>query len=217
MLALIITLTLGADPVCFVAKDAEPGWKQVVIPAETPALAASVEIDQFRPGDEVEVIDDHLDVFLAGSHIDLGRTFFELNSCGGACRLEATFRDPLRGTKVDVTSWALGQPMSLLNEQRLPGKQLNVQWSDLGQRQIAIRVHNHLRDDPVLQSWVTTCRLNADKLPVSDAYRLTRSLYYFQPRGSPVLLCERPGVVPKVHRKNLPTGLPKATSVSRVN
>ncbi len=215
MSPLFVAMLLAADPACFVPKDASPGWKQVTLPANAPALAAPEGVPQFRTDQPVEVVDHHPGVFLAGSHYTPGLTRFTLVPAEGACTLEVVFRDRLRGAKVDVEAWGPAGTMSLLHEERVPGTRLEVRWGDPGVREVYVTVHDHLRDSPVLAQWTSTCTVNASSLPVSDAYRLRRSLYYLQPSMHELVpLCNKPEVRMRVSSNNLPgTALPTSVAV----
>jgi hypothetical protein len=217
MSALLMTLLLAApDALCFYPRDGEPGWKVVTVPPEAPALAAPDGVDQFRPGESVEVTSEHAGILISGARYHEGRTQFELKPGDGACHLDVTFAESLRGAKVDVTAWTDNGTTVLRREDRMPGATLQVAWGDIGVHGLYIDVHNHLRESPILESWRSVCRVDAGRLPVSDAFRLGRSLYYYQPRGPRVMLCNRPDAVLKVRASSLPAGGPPiATALSR--
>lgn len=217
MSALILMAVLSAEPqTCFWPVDGSPGWKQVSLPREAEALAAPDGVDQFRSDETVEVVDDHPQVFLAGSQHFGGKTAFELTPGNGACRLEVQFKAALRGAKVDVSAWGSNGSMALKREERVAGSSLSASWGDVGVRAISVQVHDHMRDEPVVASWRTSCQLPANRLPVGDAFRLGRSLYYYQPSGARVALCQRPGAVMRVKGNNLPgQTLPASTAMNR--
>ncbi|MBL8954097.1 MAG: hypothetical protein JNK82_25195 [Myxococcaceae bacterium] len=213
-LAFVMTV-LSADPACFVPRDATPGWKQVTLPANAPALAAPEGVPQFRSGQDVEVVDVHPGLWLSGSHYSPGLTRFTLKPGDGACSLSVVFKERLRGAKVDVEAWGPGGNMTLVHEERVAGTKLEVGWGNPGVREVYVTVHDHLRDAPVLQEWSSRCVVNASSLPVSDAYRLRGSLYYLQPAQNVVVpLCNKPEVHMRVYAGQLPGNeLPTAVSV----
>jgi hypothetical protein len=217
MSALVMVALLAApDTMCFFPRDPEPGWKVVTVPPEAPALAAPDGVDQFRPGDTVELLSDHPGVLLSGAQYHAGRTDFEVKPGEGACQLALTFAHSLRGAKVDVTAWTDNGTTILKREDHVPGASLQLAWGDIGVHSVYVTVHNHLRETPVLEGWSSVCRIDAGKLPVSESFRLGRSLYYYQPRGPRVVLCNRPEAVLRVRAASLPAGGPPVvTALSR--
>ena len=216
MSPLFVLMMLAAEPSCFVPRDSEPGWKQVTLPADGRYLSAPEGIDQFRTGDPVEVIEDHPSVFLAGSGYHAGRTQFELTPGSGACTVELTFKERLRGSKVDAWAWGAAGRMSLLQEERVAGSTLKLAWGDVGVRSLTLVVHDHLRESPIIESWRSTCRTDPAKLGISEAFQLGHSLYYLQPGYQTVPLCNKANVPMRVRSASLPKGvLPMAVSVKR--
>jgi hypothetical protein len=217
MSALLMTVLLAApEAMCFYPRDGEPGWKVVTVPPEAPALAAPDGVDQFRPGETVELLSDHPGLLLAGAQYHAGRTDFEVKPGDGACDVALTFVTPLRGAKVDVTAWTDNGTMILKREERVPGATLQLAWGDMSVHALYVTVHNHLREPPVLSGWSSACRLEAGRLPVSESFRLGHSLYYLQPHGPRVVLCNRPEAVLRVRAASLPAGGPPGvTALSR--
>src|SRR5204863_4756369 len=140
----------------------------------------------------VDLVDDHPAAFLAGTRYHDGHTAFALRPGTGACAVEIAFRSPLRGAKVDVSAWGEAGTMTLMHEERVGGSVLQLHWGEAGVRELNVTVHDHLREDPVIERWKSSCRMPAEKLAVSDAYRLGHSLYYLQPPGPAVVLCNKP-------------------------
>jgi len=211
-LVIVVLLTAAPEPPCFVPRDTTPGWKHVTLPSDGPALAAPEGVDQFRADQPVEFIDEHNGVFLSGVHYSPGRTRFTLTPGAGACTLELVFKERLRGAKVDVTAWGPAGTMTLQQEERVPGSVLNVRWGNPGVREVYVTVHDHLRDSPVLMHWTAGCTVNAATLPVSDAYRIGKSLYYLQPADRTFALCSKPSIPMRVRRSTLPgSAMPSAT------
>ncbi len=195
MHALVLSLLLAAEPAgpCFVATDATPGWKQATLPDDARALAAPEGVEQLRSDLAVTIVDDKSGLYLAGGSDGLGVTTFDFPFGDGGRTLELRFVEPLRGAKVDVTAYGDGGPMALLREERVGGSTLNLAWGDNDVRSVTVRVHSHLRKAPVLFASKSTRRVPVEKLSVSPAFHLSRSLFYKQPAGSPVLLCQDPG------------------------
>lgn len=195
MHALVLSLFLAAEPAgpCFEATDASPGWKQVTLPDDARELAAPEGIEQLRAGVSVTVVDDKSGLYLAGRSDGLGVTTFDFPFGDGGRALELRFVDPLRGAKVDVTAYGDDGPMALMREERIGGAAVTLSWGDNDVRSVTVRVHEHLRKAPVLYAYKSTRRVPLEKLRVSSAFHLSRSLYYRQPAGPAVLLCEAAG------------------------
>lgn len=215
MSPLFVMVVLAAEPTCFVPRDSVPGWKQVTLPTDGRYLAAPEGVDQFRAGDPVDVIEDHPSVFIGGYGRHSGRTQFELTLGSGACTAELTFKERLRGAKVDAWAWGASGRMSLMQEERVAGSTLKVSWADVGVRSLTVVVHDHMRDEPVIEGWRSTCRTDPSRLGVSEAFQLGGSLYYLQPGYQTVPLCNKPSIPMRVRSANLPKGgLPTPTAVS---
>lgn len=214
----LLLLLLTADPTgrCFSPADARPGWKQVSLPPDAPALAAEGGIEQFRVGEPVVVHERHPDAMLSG-YEHFGRTSFTLSPRAGACVLDLEFAAPLRGAKVDVLAYGpFSSDKTLLCEKRQPGSKLSVRWGDDHITRVDIVVHDHARESPVLARWETHCTHSAAQLPLSDAFHVGGSLYYLQPPGPPVRLCHDPAVAMELNHETLAERSPAVTSVSLV-
>ena len=194
MLALVmLSLVLGAEGPCFAANDATPGWKQVTLAEGQEGLAAPPAVDQFRADEPVTIIDSHSGLYLAGHGDGLGVAAFDFSFEPGARSLELHFTDSLRGAKVDVTASGRFGEMSLMHEQRVGASSLSLAWGMNEVTWLRVRVHDHLRKDPVLDGWTSVRRVGLEQLGLSGAFRLHRSLYYLQPVGPAVRLCVAPG------------------------
>lgn len=201
-MALLVAMWLAAAP-CFTPNDATPGWKQVALPDEARSLAAPVGVEQFRSDEWVTVVDERSELFLAGEHRAPGRTSFDFALGEGGRSLEVHFERPLRGAKVDVTAWGPVGTMTLMHEERVGGATLALAWGLNDVREVTVRVHDHLRQAPVVRRLRTVRRLAATALHESPAFKLTHSLYYRQPVGPAVTLCEEPA-----RELTLPPGAP---------
>lgn len=190
-LGLVTFLAASSGP-CFVSTDATPGWKQVVLPDEARALAAPEGVDQFRADEGLTIVDERSGVSLQGYSGGLGVTVFEFPLGAGGRSLDLRFAEPLRGAKVDVTASSELGAMSLLREQRVGGATLSLSWGQNDVSSVTVRVHDHLRRDPVLLGWKSVRHVPADRAGLSPAFTLRRSLYYRQPAGPVVPLCNAP-------------------------
>lgn len=197
MNALVLTMVLGQ--VCFTPSDSQPGWKSVEIPFETPDLAAPDGIEQYRPGEQYEIVDEHPKIFLQGEKHGPGRTTFRLHPGSGACDFEVQFAKPLRGANVEVSAWGPRGAMTLRAKDRVGGTLVRTSWGKDGVSVVDIVVHDHFRDAPVLERWRAVCR---DGSPVRESAS-GRWLEYFQPLGAPVTLCNRPHASMRVNGDSL--------------
>ncbi len=208
LLVLTLTSWVVAQPPCFVANDSTPGWKQVTLPKGAETLAAPEGVDQFRADEPVQVVDAHRDVSLVGHRDGLGVTAFEFTLPRGTRSLEVRFTESLRGAKVDViASGALGE-MSLMKERRVGAASLSLSWGTNDVSWVKVRVHDHLRRDPVLEGWTSVRVVDAEQLISSAAFRLKHSLYYFQQTGEALTLCSEPARELTLHE-----GSPSATQL----
>jgi hypothetical protein len=187
-------LWLAAAP-CFAPSDGTAGWKQVALPEDAPSLAAPLGCQQFRSGERVSVVDERTDLFLAGTKTVLGRTSFDFVLGSGGHSLELRFAHPLRGAKVDVTAFGAQGMLQLMNEERVAGDRLSLTWGNNEVSAVTVRVHGHLRQAPTVQSYRAVRRVSASSLHESETFGLVRSLYYLQPPGAPVTLCDEPSLL----------------------
>ena len=192
MSPILLGLLIHAAP-CFVATDATPGWKHVTLPFDAYGLAAPDGVDQFRSNESVTLVEDHSSVYLTGWNDGAGVTAFEFQLGDGGKSVDIEFTEPLQGAKVDVTARGQLGWMSLMREQRQAGSRLTLTWGDNSVQTVKVRVHHHLRRDPVLAGWHSVRRVPSARMSMSDAFRLERSLYYRQPPGPAVVLCHDPG------------------------
>ena len=193
----LLAVLLAAAP-CYRPNDVSPGWKQVALPDDARSLAATGNVDQFRSDAWVTLVDERTEQYLAGENVFGGRTSFDFALGEGGHSLEVRFERPLRGAKVDVTASGPNGAMTLMHEQRVGGDTLSLTWGVTDVRSVTVRVHEHLRAGPVVRAFKRVRRVPASTLSDSPAFHLPRSLYYLQPLGPPVLLCEDPGAEPTV-------------------
>jgi hypothetical protein len=181
---MMLALLLAAAP-CIEVTDRVPGWKQVPLPAEAPHLAAPPSFSQFRSGERFTIIDEQVGLYRTGS-ANGGSTDFELPLGTGAQSVTLVFREPLRGAKVDVTSW----DMTLVHEKRIAGTQLSFEWGTRDVSRVWVRVHQHLREPPVLMEVRVVRSVLPQQLGLPAPFNAVDSLFYFQPDAAPVRLCE---------------------------
>lgn len=212
---LVLLLAAGAPAgPCFVPVDQSAGWKQVVLPDNAPALAAPEGIDQFRAYEPARVVDTDAWLY-AGAQAELGRMELRFRMPKGSERLELDFLEPLRGAKVDVTAYAGDRELPLMRERRVPGASLAVDWSIPDVDTVKVSVHYHLRPQPVARSWRVTRQVVLAADPdVPAAFKLGKSLYYRQPEGQRVELCQAPERPLAVDLKRLePKAMPVPVNV----
>jgi len=211
----LLAVLLTAAP-CYQPNDATPGWKQVALPDDARSLSAQGNVDQFRSDAWVTIVDERGDQYLSGEHV-VGRTSFDFPMGEGGASLEVRFQRPLRGAKVDVTAWGPAGTMTLMHEQRVGGDTLALTWGVTDVRSVTVRVHEHLRESPVVRGYRKVRRVPSATVSDSPAFRLPRSLYYLQPLGPAVTLCEDPGAEPTLHPQGPPRGAqPTPVSLRRV-
>lgn len=216
-MSILMTVLLAATPgPCFEANDTTPGWKQVAIPSDAPSLAVVEEVEQFRSDDPITLIEDTNDVFRAGDSHFPGVTQFDFTLQPGTRKLALVFAGPLRGAKVDVSAQGAVGTMLLERERRVPGQELSI---DLAQNEVwsvTVKVNDHLRKAPVLKRWTMTRQLSMGQLGASGAYQLRHSLYYRQPAGPALRLCNDPTRVLSLSHRWVEQDAPSAVTLRRV-
>jgi hypothetical protein len=184
-----LLVALTAAP-CFLADDPSPGWKQVILPNDAPSLAAPAAVEQFRSEGMVTIVDERAEIFLAGERTWAGPVVFDLELGAGGRSLEVQFVQPLRGAKVDVTARGPSGTMTLLREQRVGADTLKLTWGTNEVERVSIRVHSHLRKEPIVRSLTSVRVRPASSLPLASGFTHERSLFYLQPAGPRVMLCD---------------------------
>jgi hypothetical protein len=194
MSALVVALLLNAGP-CFEIHGATAGWKRVELEAGS-SLAVFEDVPQFRTEASVILEERQTDLYRTGAVVG-GGADFELDLPPGTRAVQATFAEPLRGAKVDVTGWNT----VFLREQRVRGSEVSFSWGDAQVRRVWIRVHHHFRKPPVLMAVQLERRLPPRELGIPLQ---SRSLYFFQPEaGMRLVLCEDPERRLRVTRASL--------------
>ena len=186
MRVIAVVLLVGCSPgTCFVPSDDSPGWKRVAVPAAAPDLAAPEGVDQVRGGEPAIVWTD--EVPIASEEISGGHAFYEFAVRPDQRALEIVFAEPLDGARV---------ASSLAGERRVRGRRVLLSWHAPVER-VSVDVHQHLRRTPV----VRTARAGS---PSVVAGTQPGVLYYKQPLGSKIALCEAPERVLAVDRDVTP-------------
>ncbi|HYO54940.1 hypothetical protein [Archangium sp.] len=202
-LAALVLLLAASTPGsrCFVPSDQTAGWKRVVLPEEAAALAAPVDVDQFRSGEPALLFEQDASAYTGADSERPGRMAYHFRVPRDARRLELGFLGDLRGAKVDATAHAGGRSFPLLDEKRLAGTQLELEWTMEGVDQVVVSVHHHLREKPVVRTWWVGRLLKPGEDPaMPKAFRAPRSLYFRHPGGRRLELCDAPGRTPRLTR-----------------
>ena len=205
---MILALVLTASP-CFDAVDPSSGWKKVRLTAQAPSLQAPPGLSQFRSNERVSMTEQLSGLYRAGT-TDNGRTDFELDLGAGAQTVTLEFKESLRGAKVDVTSWGV----TMLHEERVRGSTLTFNLGSSGTTRVWVRVHNHLRETPVLMGVRIDRTLWPRELGLPETYSGGDALYYYQPEPQmTVRLCDTPNGKLQVSRESLEHAASKPVSV----
>jgi hypothetical protein len=189
-------------PHCFTPTDQRAGWKYVEVPDDAPALAAPEGVEQLRSDEPFTLwyldeaggpsswehsgstqLDFRLDVplVLAASELD---------------RLEVEFARPLDGAEVDATgddragsSWSV----PLWQRRRVRGERILLNWDEHQVGTLHLRVHHHLRRPPLVMRWRAGRETRLLQEPwIPRRFRLPRTLFYLQPAGRAIELCQAP-------------------------
>lgn len=193
--ALVMLLAAGSPGgSCFVPSDQTAGWKRVVLPAGAPALAAPADVDQFRSGEPALLFEQDASAYTGADSEHPGRMAYRFRVPRDARRLELGFLEDLHGAKVDAVAYAGGRSFPLLDERRLAGTQLALDWTMEGVDHVVVSVHHHLREKPVVREWRVGRRLEPGEAPaMPQSFRAPRSLYFRHPGGRRLELCDAPG------------------------
>lgn len=185
----------SAQGACHVPADQSAGWKRVVLPDSAPALGAPSDLEQFRAGEPALVWFDGGPAVVGGTHHAHGRMDYTFQFESDNRRvLEVDFLRDLAGAKVDVVAYSGGAALPLLWEARHGGRRLRVSWEAHGVYTVVVRVHNHLREPPLVSSYRSGAPLIVGAQPFAPAaFREPRSLYYYHPGGREIALCDAPG------------------------
>ncbi|WP_338869079.1 hypothetical protein [Myxococcus stipitatus] len=207
-------LSQSAPGPCWTHEDSSPGWKRVALPDKGASLVAPHDVDQFRAGEPVSLRESNPRTYVSGTATKLGRMAFTFQFPPSTRRLEIGFLESLRGAQVDATAYVGLRALPLLDEKRIPGRELSLEWGNEDVTSVVVEVHHHLRERPVVSSWWTTRSAWPEQDTSLDAsFKTPRSLYFFHPGGGRVLhLCHRPGVFLKMSR--WPRAEDRPTSVS---
>lgn len=189
---LAITLSLVAAQ-CVTIGDESPGWKQVALPSNRPALAAPPVYEQFRSNELAVVTSTTSELFRSSSHAGPGRFRFEFSVPPGARSFTVKFDRPLDGAKVDAVLDGPRGSLTLLDEKRFGGNELTLATGLPDATRLIVTVHHHLRDAPVLSIAEATSHLTpAQSELFPEPFRTENALFVLS-TGGPISLCDRPG------------------------
>ncbi|WP_342379657.1 hypothetical protein NVS55_09160 [Myxococcus stipitatus] len=202
LFAWMTAAVLSQSGPCWTSEDTSPGWKRVELPDKGSALVAPGDVDQFRSGEPVLLRESNPRTYVSGTATKLGRMVFTFQFPPNTRRLELAFIESLRGAQVDVTAYVGLRALRLMDEKRISGRELSLEWGTEDVTSVVVEVHHHLRSRPVVSSWWTTRAAWPEQDSALDAsFKSPRSLYFFHPGGGRVLhLCHRPGVSLRMSR-----------------
>jgi hypothetical protein len=193
LFSLMLLACRSAKGACHVPADQSAGWKRVALPEDAPSLAAPWDIEQFRSGEPALVWFEGSPAVIGGMHHAHGRVDYSFQFDSDNRRvLEVDFHRGLAGAKVDVIAYSGGAALPLLWEARQGGSRLRVGWEASGVYTVVVRVHNHLREPPLVSSYRSGAPLIVGAQRFGAAFREPRSLYYYHPGGRELTLCEAP-------------------------
>ncbi|WP_164007156.1 hypothetical protein [Pyxidicoccus trucidator] len=190
-----VLLAIAPAGTCWQPSDQTAGWKRVELPTEAPALAAAEDVDQFRVGEPVQLLESNPRAYVGATKPKPGRMAYTFRFPAGTSRLEVSFLEPLRGAKVDATASAEARTFPLLSERRQAGETLVLDWNAADVDGVVVEVHHHLRERPVVRSWRTGRSVWPEReASVPAAFKAPRALYFLHPGGGRYLtLCQSPG------------------------
>lgn len=192
LLSLVGALTLTAAP-CFVPSDQTAGWKRVELSDEAPALSAPQDVEQFRSDEAALLLESDPQAYVGATRRQPGRMTYTFRLPPGAVRLEVEFVESLRGAKVDATAYAGYRSFPLLDERRVGGSALALDWSVEGVDSVVIEVHDHFREKAVVRQWRVARKVwPTREASVPAGFRAPRSLFFFHPGGRRIELCHAP-------------------------
>lgn len=225
--AVLVALELGslgvleqrtAHAACYTPAEQTVGWKRVSLPADAPTLAADLDISQLRAGEPVWLTEPWRFDGVGITRYHPGRTEYSF-AVTPASRgsFELSFAQELAGAKVDVWANTNTGTLWLWHENRVAYNDISVRWNGPQVHWVVVRVHHHLRREPLVQRFRASREAQFTKeswLP--SEFRTPRSLYYYQPAGRSLTLCDAPGRELSVEQQLLTqAGAPMPTAVKR--
>lgn len=186
---------------CFVTADESPGWKQIALPPEAPQLAAPEAYEQFRGHEPAIVTWNTAQLVLSARETGLGKVTVEAAIPANARSATVRFVQPLRGAKVDAALVGDFGRISVHDQRRFAGSEVDVRIALPQPQRLVLTVHHHLRPEPTLE----LIRVEALVVPgraFSTERRTERALYVLNP-GGPITLCNRPGQAMRVYVTSL--------------
>lgn len=177
---------------CLLPADQTAGWKQTPIPKSAPALAAPADVEQFRTGESALVLDPPR--FQHSAEEVFGKLQLTFEVPRGAEHLRVRFRHDLDGMKVDATALdRQGRRMPLMDERRVGGDEVQVDWGPAEVAWVTLRLHHHLRERPVVREWRSGHQEIVSEAPSAPAFfRQSGMLIWRHPGGRRIELCDVP-------------------------
>jgi hypothetical protein len=198
-----------------------------VVPEEFPSLAAPEEISQFRSGEPAIVLTEARGIYRCYAGRELPHL---VRPTGLECRveirdkaaryLEIEFAEPLQHAQIEVLGHREGAEPSIL-EARQRANRVDVTWSEPDLSWIEVRVRRHIHAAPMIQRIRTGQSTIVDRALWASSFRATssggatfapRTLYYLQPAGRTIQLCEAHTRVLSVERSQI-QGTPSAVTL----
>lgn len=210
MIAASAVVSLLIASACFTPEDQSAGWKKIPIPADMPSLAAPDEVEQLRGGEPGFVWYEDWTAYAGATDLHRGKRAHDFRLPKGTRRVAVHFTKDLRGTKVDATVSGGGRSVPLLNEKRIGGTRVDLDWTWPDLHHLRVVTHHHLRRPPVVGTfWYARLVDVSSMTDAPEGFREPGILYYLHPGGRRMSLCDRPGRPLSVRVQSL-SGVPTA-------
>jgi hypothetical protein len=108
---------------------------------------------ELRSGEPALLIEEDASAYFRANQKYPGVMAYSFRIRPGTRRLELGFLEDLGGAKVEAVAHAGGHSFPLLEDKRLAGSQLTLEWTREGVNQVVVFVHHHLREVPRVQTW----------------------------------------------------------------
>jgi len=214
--ALCAVTLAGCGAACWTPTDDTPGWKRVELPADAPSLAAPSNVEQLRPDAPALVWSaPRSDVPSVPSGPGSASLSIAVPD-DGAQAMELELAQSIDGARVEIDGERVRADPLPLVRRRVTGNTLHVDWDDPEIERLRVTIHHHLRPAPVVRQARTAQRLTLSERHAAPlGFRRRGSLYYLQPEGRPLLLCNAPARTPSVNAASL-AGEPRDTTLRRL-
>lgn len=177
---------------CVAPQDQAAGWKQTPLARGAPALAAPADVEQFRSGERALVLSEPHFQHSAEEVFGTLQLTFEVPR--DAEHLRVRFRHPLDGMKVDATALdRQGRRMPLMDQRRIGGDEVQVDWGPAEVAWVTLRLHHHLRERPVVSQWRSgRWEVPSEAASAPAFFHREGMLIWRHPGGRRIELCEAP-------------------------